>query len=157
MRIVEGRGHLLGHFEDKVVGQGLARAQHLLEVGPLHILHGDEGLFAIGCVVHGDDAGMVEAAGGARLAKKRRRVAVGAFVEMAVQRLDRHQAAEGRVLCQIDDAHGAPPQLFDDFVTAQAFGGHHGSAPRSSVGSAAPAGYGAIHLAAGPAARRAGR
>ncbi len=144
VRVVQGRGHLIDDLEGEVVGQRLAGPQHLLEVGALDVLHGDERLLAVAGVVHGDDVGMVELAGGPRLAQERsgaRRVAAAAA---GGQRLERHQPAEGRVLRQVDDAHGAAAQLLDDLVAAQAFGSLHGS-PCSRVSAAPEGGYGAVH------------
>jgi hypothetical protein len=125
VRVVEGVAHLRDGVQHEGERQRLVALQQQLEVGPPHVLHGDEGealLAGLHHVVDGDDVGVGENAGALRLAHEadaellHLRIADGVA---DAEGLERHQAADQRVAGEVDDAHGPLADLVGDFVTAQ--------------------------------------
>ncbi len=102
---------------------------NLLEGAALDILHDDVELpVAAADVVDGADVGVVEGGGEARLLEQ---PVVGLFVgaQPLGQHLDRHLAAEPRVLGQVDLAHPALAEAADDLEALEDRADLHGVRP----------------------------
>ncbi len=106
----------------------VARCQDLFQVAAFDVLHGDvhEPRFRVFAdIVDGDDAGVVEPTGGARLADESLaelfRV-VG--VEIHPHGLERHHSIDDGVLGEIDHSHGAVAEGFLDQVTTDSLDRH---------------------------------
>ena len=68
VRVIERRGGLRQDAEHLLGRSAAAAGEHLVERGPIHVLHGDVGQVALLLhVVDGDDAGMRQDAGRSRL------------------------------------------------------------------------------------------
>ncbi len=124
VRVIEGLGGMGDDLRDPVPRERLFLADQLLQVLSLDVLHGDEGgLVLLAHVVHGDDVRVVEGAGGLGFAEEP--LAELALLEVVLRgradRLERDEAADHRVLSEVDDAHRALAQLADDLVPAESF------------------------------------
>jgi hypothetical protein len=118
-----GRGEAAGdlhrdpqHFHER---QASAR-QPLPEARSLQALHGDVGasLGVPADVVDGDDAGMVEARGGAGLLDEAPGAA-GVRHRLGAQQLDRDHPPEDRVARAVEHAHAALSELVEDLEAAE--------------------------------------
>ena len=117
-------GHLRGNVQRQLHRQRLARRQDRAQLLSLQKLHGHVGeALALADVVDGDDVGVVEPAGRARLLVEARFV-LGHLVrrQREVDRLDRNDAVQHRVARLVDDAHGALPELRKKLVAAELLG-----------------------------------
>jgi len=121
LRVVERVGHLRHQLRGRRVRQALAFLEDLLQRAALEQLHRDVGDALVHAdVVDGDDVGVVEAAGRARLAQE----ALAHLVhdvgrQVGQQRLDGHLALDERVDRPVHGAHRAAPELTEDPVTAE--------------------------------------
>ena len=115
--VIEPLGNLLDDVDDALERHRLALLQELLEVRPLHVLHGDEGdplLARFDDVVDGDDVRMRQNPGALRLADEAcpKLLHLGLVDGVAdAERLQRHATADQRIARQVDDAHGALAEL----------------------------------------------
>src|ERR671934_55536 len=89
------------------------------EIDALDVAHGDEEDAArlVG-VVDGDDVGVVEGGGDARLAQEALAEAL-VLGQLGGEQLERHLASEAQVLGAVDDAHAAAPEQGLDPVAGQ--------------------------------------
>jgi hypothetical protein len=121
---VERVADLRDDLADLLEGQRAALRQDLLEVLPLHVLHGDErraGGLVLADVVDGDDGRMIEDSRGLRLAHEALLELLGLLV-VAVLDADgfqRDEAPDERVLGQVDDAHRPFAELTNHLVPAE--------------------------------------
>ncbi|PZQ73633.1 MAG: hypothetical protein DI563_14340 [Variovorax paradoxus] len=111
------------HTPDGALRQARRGTQHLCQVAPLHVLHGDEGGgVVLAVLVDGNDARMRQPPHRLGLVAKARRqvdAAVGLHQGLA-DGLDRHRPVDAGVVALVDHAHGALAQHLDDVVLAQA-------------------------------------
>ncbi len=155
VRVAERVEDLRHDAHDLGVGEALVPLECGLEVAPLDVLHRDErGAVVLVEVVDRDDVGVVEPAGGLRLAAEarddRRRVLAGQLV--AADRLQRHPALDHRVVRLVDDAHRAAPERAPDLVPAEPVVRRHARVSLASPEKAAPAAKPAPSLLRRPAA-----
>ena len=139
--VVERLGDLADDLGDTFERERGLLDEELLDVLPLDVLHRDERRFRGGIlpdVVNRHDVRVGEDARGLRLPQE-------ALLELALldvvfahraDRLERHETADDRVAAQVDDAHGALPQLANHLVAAEplrkARGGRTGNARQMS-------------------------
>ena len=91
-------------------------SDQLLQRLAIQKFHDDEGLAVLVVnFVNGADVGMIERGGGARFAAKPLQHH-GSLATFGRQKLDGDKAAEFEVLCLVNHAHAANPELFQDAV-----------------------------------------
>ena len=120
---LEGVGHVDGDLHD-LLDRERAAGEAALERLPLEQLHRDEGApLVLVRVVDRADVRVVEGRGRARLALE---ALDGLAVpgQLVRQELERHRAAQARVLGLVDDTHAAAADLLEDPVVGEGFADH---------------------------------
>ena len=116
VRLLEAVGDLVRDGQ-QLVGRHRTVREHVLETLPLHQLHRDEGSFlALGDLIDGGDVGVVESRRDVSLLEEPLS-GEGIGGELYRQELERHGAAQLRVVGTIDRSHSATAEFFDDLVT----------------------------------------
>jgi hypothetical protein len=102
----------------------LPEAMRLLETSALEALHHDERLpLVLADVVDGADVGVVQGRGGSFLALES--LSGPRFVESPFgEELQRHRAAQPRVLGRVDNPHASTAQFLTDTVVRNRLAGH---------------------------------
>jgi hypothetical protein len=116
VRVVERIGQLDAHDQHLAHGQPLVGLHHVAEDVALQELHGHVGpALDFTDVVHRDDVGVRQAAGGARLAQEAC-AAVAVLAQRGVQELEGDVAADAGIVRLVDAGHAAAPERAEDLV-----------------------------------------
>ncbi len=125
-------GHPVAHLVhdvDLLRQAELAVADHVGQIPSLEQLHRHEEVpLVFTVVVHLDDVGVIQLCCGLGLAAEARDpLLFGGHVRR--QNLDRHDAAELRVLAAVDDTHRTLADLFDQLEAAKLLESHRADTP----------------------------
>jgi len=93
--------------------------QPVVDAAGVHVAHNDEGqLIDLAVIMHRDDGPVLQLGDDGNLPLEAG--AEGLVVdELARQHLKGHDAVHGNLAGLVDDGHAAPPDLLQDFVTAE--------------------------------------
>ena len=125
VREVERVADLRDDFGDLFERERTSLRQDFFQVLSLDVLHGDEHhavRFVLPDVVHGHDRGVIEDAGGLRLAEKPLLKFFGLVVvgmRRGTNRLQRDETSDEGIFREIHDPHSSLTELADHFISAE--------------------------------------
>ncbi len=124
VRVVERLGDLADDLGDALERERRLLGDELLEVLPLDVLHRDERGVRLGVladVVHRDDVRVGQDPRGLGFAEEPllELSLLDVVLAHGADRLERHEPADDGVAAEVDDAHGALPQLADHLVATE--------------------------------------